>query len=134
VLVGSGRAGKTSTAKSILGESFQNTASTLGMEIKNCTIRAFDSQVLHAKVGGGRTWSDLKSKPNKELGNAILTFVAFQKQDTQPISTDNASSKVDTSSQTFSSTSIHVKQVIPKSKESIDEAIQSNALKTTSIY
>ena len=85
MLVGSGRAGKTSTAKSILGESFQRTTSTVGMEKTTCAIRAFDSQVLHAKVGGSSTWSDLKSKPSKELGNAILTLVASQKQDNQPI-------------------------------------------------
>ena len=35
VLVGSGRAGKTSTAKSILGESFRHTESTLSRDGKD---------------------------------------------------------------------------------------------------
>jgi hypothetical protein len=106
------------------------------MERTNCAIRGFDSQVLHAKVSEGSTWSDIKSKPRNELANAIVTLVATQEKDT--LHTNKESSKdLSTNEESLTkpastpTTVVQRKEIITNSEELNDDRIQSNKIKDT---
>jgi len=72
MIVGEGRAGKTALANSIVGKSFQQTESTIGINQLTC-------DVSYASRGGQGSW-DAYQKPEKELEAAIAALVASQRR------------------------------------------------------
>jgi GTPase SAR1 family protein len=66
MIVGEGRAGKTSLANSITGKQFSNTESTVGINQLTCNVN-------YAALGEG-SWGECK-KPDKEYENAIAENV-----------------------------------------------------------
>ena len=77
MIVGEGRAGKTAFSNSIIGKSFEETVSTIGINQLTCDIK-------YASAGDG-AWSEYK-KPDKEWEAAVASLIAHQEEE-KPIST-----------------------------------------------
>jgi GTPase SAR1 family protein len=82
MIVGDGRAGKTALARSLLGEDFRHTESTIGISQMTCDVKHAeigsggnngDTAAAVAGVGGG--WEEYL-KPDKELEAALAKIVA----------------------------------------------------------
>jgi GTPase SAR1 family protein len=72
MIVGEGRAGKTALANSIIGKDFDDTASTIGINLVTCDVK-------YATVGGDKaSWSEY-SKPDKELEAALVEMILNEK-------------------------------------------------------
>ena len=71
MIVGEGRAGKTSLTNSIIGRDYVDTESTVGINQLTCDIK-------YTKTGGGKEWNQYE-KPEKELEAALASVVAAQK-------------------------------------------------------
>jgi GTPase SAR1 family protein len=82
MIVGDGRAGKTALARSLLGEDFRHTESTIGISQMTCDVK-------HAEIGSGGNNGDIATvangvgsgweeylKPDKELEAALAKIVA----------------------------------------------------------
>jgi GTPase SAR1 family protein len=82
MIVGDGRAGKTALARSLLGEDFRHTESTIGISQMTCDVK-------HAEIGSGGNNGDTAAaasgvgsgweeylKPDKELEAALAKIVA----------------------------------------------------------
>jgi GTPase SAR1 family protein len=83
MIVGDGRAGKTALARSLLGEDFRHTESTIGISQMTCDVKHAEigsggnsgdaAAALASGVGGG--WEEYL-KPDKELEAALAKIVA----------------------------------------------------------
>jgi GTPase SAR1 family protein len=78
MIVGEGRAGKTALANSILGKSYENLNSTVGINEFTCSIGY--ASVGNAKSKEVNFWKELKDqKKSKELENAVARLIFLQK-------------------------------------------------------
>jgi GTPase SAR1 family protein len=82
MIVGDGRAGKTALARSLLGEDFRHTESTIGISQMTCDVKhaeigsggnSVDAAAATSGVGSG--WEEYL-KPDKELEAALAKIVA----------------------------------------------------------
>ena len=68
MIVGEGRAGKSAFANTIIGRSFTDTESTVGINQLTCDIK-------YASIGSGNGWAECE-KPKKELESAVASMIA----------------------------------------------------------
>jgi GTPase SAR1 family protein len=66
-MIGPGRAGKTATARSLVGKPFQMTESTVGIDQFDCTVN-------HAMMTKDSQWTEF-SKTDDELFNAVVKLM-----------------------------------------------------------
>lgn len=79
MLVGQGRAGKTAFANAIVGRTFQETASTVGINQLTCDVKHIMSEGIHGARGDGEyRWGEYV-KPKKELETALAEIVVINK-------------------------------------------------------
>jgi GTPase SAR1 family protein len=82
MIVGDGRAGKTALARSLLGEDFRHTESTIGISQMTCDVKhaeigsgGINGHAAAAAAGVGAGWEEYL-KPDKELEAALAKIVA----------------------------------------------------------
>ena len=92
-IVGEGRAGKTAFTNAIIGKSFQDTASTVGINQLTCNIKHIKTNDKHEKTeneNDEQSWEECE-KTERELENAIAELIlnSQNNQKNNPTTTSN---------------------------------------------
>jgi GTPase SAR1 family protein len=109
MIVGEGRAGKTALANSLIGKSFEETVSTLGINQLTCDVKV-------ASVGS-TAW-DVCSNPTRELELALAKIVAESRQNQKQ---QQITSQPQTSATTTTTSALDLQRLRRQLPSSLDE-------------